>query len=94
MALWKAANFFILNKATVDSNLPFEQEGDPEGWWEETFKSFTDSKPKGPEGISLDITFPSSHHVFGIPERAKQFSLPPTVGMCLCPIFLANKVLA
>ena len=35
------------------------------------FKTFTDSKPKGPQAISLDLTFPESDHVYGIPERAK-----------------------
>jgi len=56
------------------------QEGDPEGWWQETFKGHTDSKPKGPQAISLDLTFPGSHHVFGIPEHARSLSLPPTRG--------------
>jgi alpha 1,3-glucosidase len=56
------------------------QEGDPEGWWQETFKSHTDSKPKGPQSISLDISFPGAHHVYGIPEHAKSLSLPPTIG--------------
>ena len=26
-----------------------KQEGDPEGWWDETFKSHSDSKKRGPE---------------------------------------------
>ena len=31
------------------------QEGDPEGWWAENFKTHHDSKPKGPTAISMDI---------------------------------------
>ena len=56
------------------------QEGDPEDWWQETFKGHVDTKPKGPEAISLDISFPGSQHVFGIPEHAKALSLPATKG--------------
>lgn len=38
-----------------------------DGCWDETFRGFTDSKRKGPEAISLDISFPGSEHVYGIP---------------------------
>lgn len=57
------------------------QEGDPEGWWEESFKSHTDSKPYGPEGISFDVTFPQAQHVYGLPEHATSFALKPTTGI-------------
>lgn len=57
------------------------QENDPEGWWQESFKAFTDSKPKGPQAISLDIAFPGSQHVYGIPEHARRLSLTPTKGL-------------
>lgn len=62
------------------------QEGDPEGWWEESFKSHKDSKPYGPEGISFDLDFPQTQHVYGLPEHATSLALKPTVGMpaCLC----------
>mmetsp|Transcript_37728 Transcript_37728/g.84060 ORF Transcript_37728/g.84060 Transcript_37728/m.84060 type:complete len:895 (-) Transcript_37728:499-3183(-) len=49
-----------------------------DGCWEETFLQHQDSKPKGPEAISLDIFFPGADHVYGIPERATNFSLPAT----------------
>ncbi|CEL52664.1 alpha 1,3-glucosidase [Rhizoctonia solani AG-1 IB] len=56
-------------------------EGDTEDdYWEETFKSWTDSKPKGPESFSLDITFPTHAHVYGIPQHAAPLSLPTTTG--------------
>ncbi|KAK9857969.1 hypothetical protein WJX84_003134 [Apatococcus fuscideae] len=57
-----------------------KQEGDPAGWWEETFKGHTDSKPKGPQAISLDLSFPGFQHVYGIPEHAASFALKPTTG--------------
>jgi alpha 1,3-glucosidase len=55
----------------------------PEGpdestWWEETFGGNTDSKPRGPESIGLDITFPGYEHVFGIPEHTGPLSLKET----------------
>lgn len=56
------------------------QEGDPAGWWEEDFKSHKDSKPRGPQAISLDLDFPAYRHVYGIPEHASSLSLQPTVG--------------
>ncbi len=56
------------------------QDADPADWWAETFLSHTDSKPKGPEAVSLDIAFPGFKHVYGIPERATHLSLAPTAG--------------
>ncbi|CAO3661753.1 unnamed protein product [Umbelopsis ramanniana] len=48
--------------------------------WEETFKSWTDSKPRGPESIGMDISFNGFSHVYGIPEHASTFSLKETRG--------------
>lgn len=66
------------------------QEGDPEGWWQESFKSHTDSKPHGPKAISFDLSFPQVQHVYGLPEHATSFALKPTVGE-LRILFLFNK---
>lgn len=56
-----------------------EPKGEDEGtWWEESFGGNTDSKPRGPEAVSLDISFPGYEHVFGIPEHATGLSLKPT----------------
>lgn len=56
-------------------------EGDKEDdWWEETFSSWTDSKPKGPESLSLDINFPNHGTVYGIPQHATRLALPTTTG--------------
>ncbi|KAI0250065.1 glycoside hydrolase family 31 protein [Lactifluus subvellereus] len=63
----------------VNPNAWFE--GDSEdAYWEETFNSWTDSKPKGPESLSLDIDFPRHGHVYGIPQRATSLDLPTTTG--------------
>ncbi|KAL5638373.1 hypothetical protein ACGC1H_005151 [Rhizoctonia solani] len=61
------------------SNAWFEGETE-DSYWEETFNSWTDSKPKGPESFSLDITFPTHAHVYGIPQHAAPLSLPTTTG--------------
>ncbi|KAH7906684.1 glycoside hydrolase family 31 protein [Hygrophoropsis aurantiaca] len=56
-------------------------EGDEQdAFWDETFSSWTDTKPKGPEALSLDITFPNHGHVYGIPQHATSLSLPSTTG--------------
>lgn len=53
---------------------------DESTWWEETFGGNTDSKPKGPESIGMDITFPGFSHVFGLAEHASPLSLKETRG--------------
>ncbi|OAG04474.1 uncharacterized protein CC84DRAFT_1120912 [Paraphaeosphaeria sporulosa] len=53
---------------------------DESTWWDESFGGATDSKPRGPEAIALDITFPGYDHVFGIPEHATGLSLKTTRG--------------
>lgn len=51
---------------------------DQSTWWEESFGGNTDTKPKGPESIGLDISFPGYEHVFGIPEHTGPLSLRQT----------------
>lgn len=51
---------------------------DESTWWEESFGGNTDSKPKGPESVGLDITFPGFEHVYGIPGHASALSLKET----------------
>ncbi|GAA5828886.1 hypothetical protein JCM11251_005908 [Rhodosporidiobolus azoricus] len=53
---------------------------DEDGMWDEGFQGKRDSKPKGPECLSLDITFPGYEHVYGIPEHASSLSLKQTRG--------------
>lgn len=56
-------------------DLPSE---DQSTWWDESFGGNTDSKPKGPEAVGMDISFPGYEHVFGIPEHASSMSLKET----------------
>ena len=58
---------------------PLEELGDEAGAWEESFQSFTDSKPFGPEAVALDFTFPQASNLYGIPEHADHMSLQSTV---------------
>lgn len=51
---------------------------DESTWWEESFGGNTDSKPKGPESVGLDITFHGYEHVYGIPGHASSLSLKQT----------------
>lgn len=53
---------------------------DESTWWDESFGGNTDSKPRGPESVGLDITFPGYEHVFGIPEHTGPLSLKETRG--------------
>ncbi|KAL0565531.1 glucosidase II [Marasmius crinis-equi] len=56
-------------------------EGDSEdAYWDESFSSWTDSKPKGPESLSIDINFPNHATVYGIPQHATNLALPTTTG--------------
>ncbi|KAJ7647840.1 glycoside hydrolase family 31 protein [Roridomyces roridus] len=56
-------------------------EGDKEDdLWEERFSTWTDSKPKGPESLSLDISFPNHGTIYGIPQHATKLALPTTTG--------------
>ncbi|KFB48949.1 AGAP000862-PA-like protein [Anopheles sinensis] len=60
------------------------------GAWEENFKSHHDSKPKGPEGLALDFTFPEAKVLFGIPEHADTFALRHTATKGTDPYRLYN----
>ncbi|KAI5296509.1 hypothetical protein KEM52_001142 [Ascosphaera acerosa] len=51
---------------------------DESTWWDETFNGNTDTKPRGPESVALDITFPGYEHVYGIPEHAESLALKDT----------------
>mmetsp|Transcript_30849 Transcript_30849/g.69275 ORF Transcript_30849/g.69275 Transcript_30849/m.69275 type:complete len:938 (-) Transcript_30849:398-3211(-) len=55
-----------------------ESEGD--GFWEESFEGHRDSKPFGPASVGLDISFPGSRHLYGLPEHASSMVLKTTKG--------------
>lgn len=50
----------------------------PENFWQETFKSFTDSKPFGSSSIGVDISFVGFRYAYGLPEHADTFALKTT----------------
>ena len=53
---------------------------DREGLWEESFGGHTDSKPYGPMSVGMDIKFPGSSHIYGLPEHASSTKLQTTHG--------------
>lgn len=53
---------------------------DESTWWDESFGGNTDSKPRGPESIAMDISFPGYSHVFGAAEHTGPLSLKETRG--------------
>ena len=53
-------------------------EEDQSTWWDETFGGAHDSKPRGPESVGLDISFPGYDFVYGIPEHASSLALKQT----------------
>ncbi|PWZ00009.1 putative alpha-glucosidase II precursor [Testicularia cyperi] len=67
---------FNYDDSLVSQWAGFEKEDD--GEWEETWASRRDSKPKGPEALALDMTFPGYSHLFGLPEHASPLSLRST----------------
>lgn len=58
--------------------------------WEETFQTWTDTKVRGPEGLSMDFTFPQADVLFGIPEHADSFALRLTSANQTDPYRLYN----
>ncbi|EXJ69793.1 alpha 1,3-glucosidase [Cladophialophora psammophila CBS 110553] len=73
-----------IEQPVVDDNSteppPTEPTEDESTWWDESFGGNTDSKPKGPESVAMDITFPGYAHVYGLPEHAGPLSLKETRG--------------
>ena len=56
------------------------QTEDESTFWDESFGGNTDSKPRGPEAIALDITFPGYNHIYGAAEHTGPLSLKETRG--------------
>jgi alpha 1,3-glucosidase len=70
------------NKVEETKEEPKEEpKGEDEStWWDETFGGNTDSKPRGPESVALDISFVGYEHVYGIPSHTGPLSLKTTRG--------------
>lgn len=68
-------------EADAEDNKEEEPQGEDEStWWDESFGGNTDSKPRGPESVALDISFTGYDHVYGIPEHTGPLSLRETRG--------------
>ena len=37
------------------------------GLWEESFHSHKDPKPRGPMSVGVDLSFPNTQHLYGLP---------------------------
>lgn len=57
-----------------------ETDFDTDGLWEEKFGDHWDSKPNGPMSVGMELTFPLSNHLFGLPEHASSTQLKTTTG--------------
>lgn len=66
------------NKEEAQTEKPKSE--DQTTWWDETFGGNTDTKPRGPESVALDISFVGFDHVYGIPSHAGPLSLKETRG--------------
>ena len=67
-------------EAKPSEEAALDPQADESTWWDESFGGNTDTKPRGPESVGLDITFPGYAHVFGIPEHTGPLSLKETRG--------------
>ncbi|GMS94338.1 hypothetical protein PENTCL1PPCAC_16513, partial [Pristionchus entomophagus] len=52
----------------------------PDGFWEEKFKKWTDTKSYGSSSVGVDITMVGFRYAYGLPEHADSFALKSTVG--------------
>uniref|UniRef100_A0A915BUK4 DUF5110 domain-containing protein n=3 Tax=Parascaris univalens TaxID=6257 RepID=A0A915BUK4_PARUN len=61
-----------------------------EGFWDETFKSFHDSKPFGSSSVGMDVAFIGYKYTYGLPEHANSFALRTTTQTGMDPYRLYN----
>lgn len=66
---------------------PYEIE---DGFWDESFKTHKDNKPRGPESVGLDLNFKNYEFLYGLPEHADTFKLRATKANNLQPYRLYN----
>ncbi|CCC10772.1 hypothetical protein SMACR_04391 [Sordaria macrospora] len=66
---------------TTAAQIPEAYPGEDQNtWWDESFGGNTDSKPRGPESVALDISFVGYDHIYGIPSHTGPLSLRQTRG--------------
>ncbi|VDM42881.1 unnamed protein product [Toxocara canis] len=61
-----------------------------EGFWDETFKTFHDSKPYGSSSVGMDISFIGYKYTYGLPEHGSSFALRTTTLPGMDPYRLYN----
>ncbi|CAD5223769.1 unnamed protein product [Bursaphelenchus okinawaensis] len=67
-----------------------EPEKDGEGFWEEKFSSWTDSKPFGSSAVGLDVEFFGFKYLYGLPEHAMSLALKSTLPNQIDPYRIYN----
>jgi alpha 1,3-glucosidase len=51
----------------------------PDDLWQESFNEFTDTKPRGPSSVALDVKFSGASQLYGIPEHTDSINLADTL---------------
>uniref|UniRef100_A0A158R4R6 Glucosidase II subunit alpha n=1 Tax=Syphacia muris TaxID=451379 RepID=A0A158R4R6_9BILA len=62
----------------MDSEEDANPENDGDGFWEESFKSYKDSKPFGSSSVGIDISFSDFIYLYGLPEHGDSLALKST----------------
>ena len=70
----------VVEKKEGEEDTEESQDDEQKTWWDEPFGGNTDSKPRGPEAVALDVNFPGYKHVYGAAEHAGPLSLKETRG--------------
>jgi alpha 1,3-glucosidase len=65
--------------AIEHTRLRGREQNDTDAMWSESFGGATDSKPRGPQALSVDASFPHASNVYGLPDRLQKLSLPSTI---------------
>ena len=63
----------------VDEVVPHNRKLQVNNNWEERFHSHVDHRPHGPMSVGIDVSFPYSSNIYGIPEHTAPLNLPPSI---------------
>ncbi|KAK2962485.1 putative Neutral alpha-glucosidase AB [Blattamonas nauphoetae] len=69
-----------IRKKPLQSPTPGKYPAESVNLWEETWRDFVDSKPRGPSSLGIEISFPSTNSLYGLPQRSCSTRLPVTKG--------------
>ncbi len=80
LLLLNSANLlhFETGQSMVLSEIAADLPSEDDLWTEPYFRGRLDSRPKGPNSLALDIAFPESEVLYGIPEHASSLALKST----------------